>query len=95
MIGHLVLEMIRQALGGKGGVRGPGQGPPRDTSARVDIGRSGITGIGGMRGVTQQYAREHGQTLARVETPKTISLTVMRTPTTPTLSAPLKARRQI
>ena len=95
MIGHFVLEMIRQALGGHGRVRGPGEGPPRDTSARVDISRSGITGIGGMRGVTQQYAREHNQTLARVETPKTISPTVMRTPTTPTLSAPLKARRQI
>ena len=95
MITHVILAMIKYAISGKGRVRGPGQGPPRDTSARVNISRSGITGIGGMRGVTQQYAREHGQTLARVETPKTISPTVMRTPTTPTLSAPLKARRQI
>lgn len=89
MIGHIVLEMIRQALGGHGLGRGPGQGPPRDTSAHATLSRSG-TGLGGMGGVTAKYAADRGQVLARQPTPTTISPTLIKTtptqPTTPILS---------
>ena len=91
LITYVLAKLLTNKLKG----RGPGEGPPRDTSARVNIGRSGITGIGGMRDVTQQYAREHGQTLARVEPPKEISQSISRTPKTPTITTSLKARRQI